>query len=664
MTARDHVRCLDAVNSMISGGSASGRKRGPLAWSQEYYWFFHHAVPDHLGITVEAVWEIPGTTSTEAVRNALNQLVQRHEALRTIYPLDDDGRPEQVVLDLWPVDLVLAGNGEGAAEINSRLTATAFDPRADQPMRAGLVRQPDDQHQLVLVFNHIAIDRHALLTIHDEFLEVVACGRTVPRPDRNAREPLEQAIFEKTSGGRDSSDEYWRQCLTHMPHTMFPSYHRGRPAQPAAPTRIKQTAFTAAILTCPGLSTAAALVGKRHGTTAPTVFLAAYGMTLAAMSGQDSCTSYVNFTNRIDREVRHSVGCFFRRALVSVEIPPDMSVSELIRRTSAASLRGYRNTRTSFWRTREIMAEVASERGAVLRIGTHFNYTHEPPTGPTDRVPAVSDVNDAVLRCTENAGWDDYDTDVYLKVEPGTEDTLTLVAHKSVCDQTAIKSALRAVARLVVSWATEATATELEISSALDNLDVPATTFGDGWAYIGHSWINTAKLAGLIESIAGVGVADVFSSKGTDGADRLVAYVEQGQSVVTPAILRQQVRGQLTASHDVMVPHWFVVCEARPRTRSEESWSRQRRLAEGDGAEERPERPSSPQEKALWTAVKAFNRSAFCDFLKSYVEIGGEACVTPAVIGELGRRGYCGIGPDDLLGPQPLNATAARLRRR
>lgn len=664
MTAQDYVRCFGAVNSMISGDGASGAKRGPLAWSQEYYWFFHHAVPDHLGITVEAVWEIPGTTSTEAVRNALNQLVQRHEALRTIYPLTDDGQPQQVVLDPWPVDLVLAGNGESAGEINSRLTATAFDPGEDRPMRAGLVRKPGDQHQLVLVFNHIAIDRHALLTIHDEFLEVVACGRTAPRTDRNVREPLEQAIFEKTAGGRDSSDEYWRQCLTHMPHTMFPSYRRSRPAQPAGPMRLEQTVFTAATLTCPGLSTAAAVVGKRHGTTAPTVFLAAYGMTLAALSGQDSCTSYVNFANRIDREVKHSVGCFFRRAMVSVEMPPDMSVSELIRQTSTATLRGYRNTHISFWRTREIMAEVAGERGAVLRIGTHFNYTHEPPTEPTDRVPAVSDVNDAMLLGTENAGWDDYDTDVYLKIEPGTEDVLTLVAHKSVCDQTAVKTALRAIARLVVSWATDTTATELKVSSALGKLDVPTAKFGDGWAYVDHSWINTAKLARLIESITGVGAADVFSCEGTDGASRLIAYVEQGQSTVTPSTLRHHVRAQLTTSPDVMVPHRFVICETRPRTRSMESWSRQPRVAAGDGADDRSEQPASPQEEVLWAAVKAFNRFASCDFLKSYVEIGGKASVTPAVIGELGRRGYWGIGPDDLLSPQPLNAVAATLQRR
>ncbi|WDV34237.1 condensation domain-containing protein [Streptomyces sp. AD16] len=100
-----------------------------------------------------AVWE-----------RSLDDLVARHEILRTVLPYGPDG-PEQHILSLAeaPLDLrfLELAPGEERAAVEAEL-ARGFDLLTGTPLRARLLRTGPERHLLLLVVHHVAVDGHSL----------------------------------------------------------------------------------------------------------------------------------------------------------------------------------------------------------------------------------------------------------------------------------------------------------------------------------------------------------------------------------------------------------------------------------------------------------------------------------------------------------------------
>jgi NRPS condensation-like uncharacterized protein len=135
----------------------------PLSFGQERLWFLEQLEPGSPLYNIPAAVRLSGPLDAAALAQALQQLVDRHEALRTTFA-SLEGRPVQVIAPAPSVPLPLedlAGEADPEAAALERATAEAqrpFDLAEGPLLRAGLLRLGPEAHVLLLTLQHAIAD--------------------------------------------------------------------------------------------------------------------------------------------------------------------------------------------------------------------------------------------------------------------------------------------------------------------------------------------------------------------------------------------------------------------------------------------------------------------------------------------------------------------------
>ena len=143
-----------AVPGLRAWVAANPRRDGeelPLTSGQARLWFLNRLDPSSAEYSVVLQVELSGDLDVAALAGAVDDLVDRHEVLRTTYP-EVDGRPVQRV---HPSPTGLTGDEPVD-------TSAGFDLTVDQPVRAALVSTGDHRWRLDLVIHHVATDGASL----------------------------------------------------------------------------------------------------------------------------------------------------------------------------------------------------------------------------------------------------------------------------------------------------------------------------------------------------------------------------------------------------------------------------------------------------------------------------------------------------------------------
>ena len=143
--------------------------RLPLSFAQQRLWFLEQMEGELTAYNMPFAWRLRGTLHAEALRRALEAIVQRHEPLRTTFAVVDE-EPVQVIrtierLELPVEDLSALESQDREAEIVRRCRSEAerpFDLTRDLMLRAILLRLAEDEHVLLLTMHHIASDGWSL----------------------------------------------------------------------------------------------------------------------------------------------------------------------------------------------------------------------------------------------------------------------------------------------------------------------------------------------------------------------------------------------------------------------------------------------------------------------------------------------------------------------
>src|SRR4029077_19761544 len=128
----------------------------PLSFAQQRLWFLQRLDSASATYNIPFALRLEGPMDAAALEAALNDVVGRHESLRTIFP-DVSGIPRQEILvrAALPVPRVATTAGQ----LPQRLTAAAsrgFDLSRECPLRAQVYRLGPERHVLQLVMHHIA----------------------------------------------------------------------------------------------------------------------------------------------------------------------------------------------------------------------------------------------------------------------------------------------------------------------------------------------------------------------------------------------------------------------------------------------------------------------------------------------------------------------------
>src|SRR5262249_49003299 len=137
----------------------------PTSFAQQRMWFLDQWVPGSPMYIIPLAVRLAGHLRVAALEHSLNEIVRRHEALRTTFSVMD-GQPVQVILPHLSlsrpvVDRRALPGAEREPEVRRLAPAEArqpFDLTQGPLLRATLLRLGEHEHVLLLTLHHIVAD--------------------------------------------------------------------------------------------------------------------------------------------------------------------------------------------------------------------------------------------------------------------------------------------------------------------------------------------------------------------------------------------------------------------------------------------------------------------------------------------------------------------------
>ncbi|HZI12013.1 MAG TPA: MupA/Atu3671 family FMN-dependent luciferase-like monooxygenase, partial [Myxococcus sp.] len=315
----------------------------PLSCVQERVWRLEQAFPGLSAYNLPLALRLEGALHLEALEHGLQEVVRRHELLRTTYTRVE-GRPVQRVSSQAHVVLrrvELSGPRDAAEAEALRLAredALAPFSLEDGPvLRTTLVRVAEDVHVLLVCFHHIVGDTLSILLFVRELgalYEAFRGGQPSPLPPM----PVQYADFGAwqrralAEGGLSGQQAWWRQQLAGMPRQLALPTDRPRPAVPQLTSVRKRVRFPSHLA---GQVTA---FGKREGATSFMVLLAAWQALLHRYSGQDDIVVATPIANRARPELQPLIGYVAHSLALRTDLSGDPSFQELLGRVREVTL--------------------------------------------------------------------------------------------------------------------------------------------------------------------------------------------------------------------------------------------------------------------------------------------------------------------------------------
>jgi hypothetical protein len=325
--------------------SAEFGGRPPLSFSQEFMCLFDEG--DEVGpygsrYHMVYGWRLRGRVDVGALRGALDDVVARHEALRTVVVRGADARyqeihppspAELVVRDLTGTDP--AARDRVAEELLIELEADEFSSLEMPLLRGALGRFDDQDSVLALIVHHAAADGWSMQLIIKELAQCYAARREQRVADLpEVLQYREYAIWERTSTTDESlarSREYWRKKLD---GARFTAVRTDFPRSANLPKNTSVERY----LVDPEL-TAATLELARSTRSSPfMVLLAAYKVLLRELTGVTDITVTTIMSGRGIARYDNTIGSFFNLVPLRTDLAGCDSFREVLGRTRRTCL--------------------------------------------------------------------------------------------------------------------------------------------------------------------------------------------------------------------------------------------------------------------------------------------------------------------------------------
>ncbi|MFZ3569667.1 amino acid adenylation domain-containing protein [Streptomyces sp. BH097] len=216
----------------------------PLSFAQHRLWFLNRMRSDDASYNLPMAVSLRGRLDVSALRDALGDVVARHESLRTVFR-DTAGRPgtpAQRILspgEARPTLTVTPSTQDGAAQLLRTAAREGFDLARDLPLRAELLQTGVEEHVLLLTVHHIAADGWSMGPLAQDLAAAYAARATGRTPDWTPL-PVQYADYalwqRDLLGGPDDPDSvharqlaYWRDALAGAPTELALPADRPRP---------------------------------------------------------------------------------------------------------------------------------------------------------------------------------------------------------------------------------------------------------------------------------------------------------------------------------------------------------------------------------------------------------------------------------------------------
>ncbi|HEY6348115.1 MAG TPA: amino acid adenylation domain-containing protein [Candidatus Angelobacter sp.] len=366
------------ANGKVAGDSKTGIRAGeapiarpslfPLSYQQEQLWFLDRLQPDSDFYNVPLAWRLKGDLDVSRLEQSLQELVLRHEVLRTCFVMAEDEQPRQKVVERLAVPLPLVDLKEGAASEKEkearRLLAEegskAFDLGQIPLLRGVLVRMGERDHILGLTLHHIICDDWSLRALTEELgklYQAYGKGQESPLPELGMQ--YGDYAIQQREGLRGEKYrqqmEYWKGQLEGMRQVLDLPTDRERPARLSSRGGIEQRNLPDDLL----VRLNAVMKGERVSLFM--MLLAAYQVLLMRYCGQEDFGVGTVVANRRQKETEGMIGFFLNTLVIRADLRGGLTFREVLQRTREAMLGGYEHQDMPF---EKLVEEFAPDRDA------------------------------------------------------------------------------------------------------------------------------------------------------------------------------------------------------------------------------------------------------------------------------------------------------------
>ncbi|RGP73974.1 polyketide synthase [Fusarium sporotrichioides] len=278
-------------------------RSGPLSFAQERLWFLQQFLQDTTTYNVTMNYRISGSLRLNDLGEAFQQVIQRHETLRTAFFIDTEtDLPKQAVLKHSPFSLDVKHNTTAKLEYE-RMQKTTYDLEKGDVVRAVIVPNSDDEYDLIFGFHHIALDGFsAQIMVRD--LAMAYSGQTLAPKELGY---LDFAIAQKAAKIPTDIIDYWKAEFKDLPSTL-PVFDFAETKMRIPLTDYTTRAYERTLPAEAGAKTKAA--ARDLGVTPFHIHLAALQVVLSDLASTNDICIGITDANKNDAAFMDAVGFF------------------------------------------------------------------------------------------------------------------------------------------------------------------------------------------------------------------------------------------------------------------------------------------------------------------------------------------------------------------
>ncbi|ASS74749.1 hypothetical protein CIG75_07015 [Tumebacillus algifaecis] len=326
----------------------------PVSFSQQRLWFMDQLLPGSPAYNISAAHLLEGELKADALARALEEIVNRHESLRTVFGLED-GQPVQKIFaeraqELSIVDLQAMPEAKRRAEAERLMSEEAlrpFDLQTGPLLRTTLIKLAEQEHLLLLTMHHIISDGWSIAILVGELSQLYrafANGEASPLPELEFQyadfsdwqlEAMQGEFLEKELA-------YWREKLAgNLPVLQLPT-DRPRPLQPTD----RGVAYKKRL--SKSLTEQIKEFGRSERTTLFITLLTAYQVMLHRYTGQEDVLVGSPIAGRYLQEVEGLIGFFVNNLVLRADLSGNPSFSAFLEQVRNTALEAFTHDKVPF----------------------------------------------------------------------------------------------------------------------------------------------------------------------------------------------------------------------------------------------------------------------------------------------------------------------------
>ena len=413
-----------------------------LSFSQQYIWQMHQADQSGAGLNSSILVRFNGELNPQTVERSLDEIVRRHEILRTVFVVEEkegEAVPMQKVLPALSVPLIFENlqhlpieqRETEAINLGVEIGQRPFPLDAPPLIRAALFRLSAQEHWLLITAHHIVTDGWSFGILLQTLDRLIQTDVDAPLLPEMAVQYADFALWQR----QVYSETVIAQQLSYWQQRLVP---KGLPTHSEMPNNITPTDKTAhQYFTHFSAALASKIVAwsREQGVTSFAVLLAGLKLALAEWSQQQEILVVATVGNRTPPETEPLIGCFINDVILRSHLQPNHTGKAFVQQLQTTVNEAIDHKEVPL---QQVIEQTKRHRPLTLMA----SLTMTPSVQSSDALPNWEPVDLQSKASQHENQWTDIPTELYTI---GTTETTPLEIYAE----------LSTTVRLVVSYSTE-----------------------------------------------------------------------------------------------------------------------------------------------------------------------------------------------------------------